>query len=137
MICRRAAYAAFGLVLLGGALHAQDKPALRDVPVLDNGLFTLGLADQIRKTCPTISARMFAALGAFSDLRQTAKDMGYTRAEVEAHMDSDAEKDRLRARARSYFEEKGLRPDAAGHCTLGEMEIAAESDVGRLLRMDN
>jgi hypothetical protein len=137
MVCRRAAYAVLGLALLGGALQAQEKPALRDVPALDNGLFTLGLADQIRKTCPTISARMFVALGAYSDLRQTAKDMGYTRAEVEAHLDSDAEKDRLRARARSYFEEKGLRPDPAGHCALGKMEIAAGSDVGRLLRMDN
>jgi predicted secreted protein len=136
-VIRRIAYGAAFSALLCGAVLAQEKPALREVPALDNGLFTLGLADQIRKTCPSISARMLAALGAYSDLRQTAREMGYTRDEVEAHLDSDAEKERLRARARAYFEQKGVRPDAAGHCTLGQMEIAAGSDVGRLLRMDN
>jgi len=124
------------LLLMAVPVAAQGKAPLRDVPQIDDALFTIGLADQIRKTCPTISSRMLAALNALSKLQQTARDMGYTRAEIDAHIDSDVEKDRLRVRAQEYFAQRGVAQDQAGYCTLGEMEIAEASDVGRLLRVD-
>ena len=39
------------------------KPPLRDVPEIDDALLDLGIADIIRKQCPTISARMLKAIG--------------------------------------------------------------------------
>lgn len=129
--------AALLAILMALPVAAQAKPAIRDVPKIDEGLFTIGLANEIRKTCPAISARMLTALAALNDLQQTAREMGYTKAEVEAYLDSEAEKERMRARKRAYFEQKGLATDVAGHCTLGEMEIAGGTPVGRLLRMDN
>lgn len=134
---RSAASLVLVVSVLATASAAQSKPALRDVPQIDEGLFTVGLADQIRKNCPDISARMFRALAYLTDLKHTARDLGYTRAEVEAHLDSDVEKDRLRARAGAYFDERGLAKDAAGYCALGAQEIKDETAVGRLLRMDN
>ncbi|MEM6889951.1 MAG: DUF5333 domain-containing protein [Pseudomonadota bacterium] len=133
------ALCAFAIIFAfaAGTVVAQARPALRDVPQIDNGLFTIGLADRIRKTCPEISARMLVALGELSSLQRLARDMGYTRDEVETHLDSEAEKDRLRARASAYFEDRGLNEDVAGHCALGRSEIAQNSAVGRLLRLDN
>lgn len=121
-------------VLIAAPQSALAKPALRDVKPIDDGLFAIGLADQIRKNCPQISARVLAALSALQNLNQTAKEMGYTQAEIDAHVDSEAEKDRLRARAARYMASKDLKTDQAGYCALGKEEIARNSTVGVLLR---
>ncbi|WP_299670904.1 DUF5333 domain-containing protein [uncultured Roseobacter sp.] len=122
--------------LLAAPVSALAKPPLRDVKPIDDGLFAIGLADQIRKNCPQISARILPALSALQNLNQTAKDMGYTQAEIDAHVDSDAEKDRLRARAAQYMASKDLKTDQAGYCALGKEEIARNSTVGVLLRAE-
>lgn len=114
-----------------------DNPPLRDVKSIDDGLFVVGLADQIRKNCPDISARVFRALGALQDLHSQALAMGYEKSEIDAHIDSDVEKDRLRARAADYMAAQGLTPDPAGYCALGRAEIERNSAVGVLLREKN
>jgi hypothetical protein len=119
------------------ATGATARPSLRDVPVIDDGLFTLGLADQIRKTCPEISARLFPAYSFAKGLEKQARALGYTEAEVKAHLKSDAEKNRLRARAKAYFKAQGLPQDPSGYCALGRSEIKRDTAVGRLLRMAN
>ena len=121
-------------VICGLSAPVSAKPALRDVPVIDDGLFAVALADRIRKTCPTISARFFRAYAYLNDLRKTAEARGYSRAEVEAHLESDAEKDRLRARAARLLDAQGLSADASGYCALGRQQISAGTDAGRLLR---
>lgn len=110
------------------------KPPLRDVKPIDDALFAIGLADQIRKNCPAISARVLPALGALQEVQRTAREMGYTQAEIDAHVDSDTEKDRLRARGAQYMASRGLETDQVGYCTLGKEEIARNSTAGVLLR---
>ena len=78
-----------GAVLLTGA--ADAKPPLRDVAEIDGALFDLGVADRIRKNCPTISARMLRAISYVHDLEQRARALGYTSEEIDAYTDSDAE----------------------------------------------
>ncbi|MEM1076754.1 MAG: DUF5333 domain-containing protein [Pseudomonadota bacterium] len=112
------------------------KPSLRDVPQIDEGLFAVGLAHEIRKNCPEISARLFKAYGYLRGLYDEAQALGYSKAEIEAHVESDAEKDRMRARARATMEERGLTVNEEGYCALGRQEIAAKSATGSLLRED-
>ncbi|MBW4707912.1 DUF5333 domain-containing protein [Roseobacter sp. YSTF-M11] len=119
-------------LLVTGA--AAANPPLREVKSIDDGLFAIGLADQIRKNCPVISARIFRAVGALQDLNSQAMALGYTKKEIDAHVDSDAEKDRLRARAAAYMAERDLTTDEAGYCALGKAEISRNSTVGVLLR---
>ena len=121
---------------LSGASAAQQPP-LRDVPKIDDGLFVVGLADQIRKQCPTISARFFRALGVLRDLERDARAMGYTEDEVERHLNSDVEKNRLRARAADYMTARGFGRNEDGYCALGRSEIAQGSEIGALLRAQN
>ena len=116
---------------------AGAKPAMRDVPQIDNGLFAVGLADQIRRNCPDISARFFRALTFLQSLEKTARDLGYTEAEIEAHLDSDVEKDRLRRRAATYMADLGFDQNRDGYCALGRAEIARNSRIGTLLRVSN
>ncbi|WP_298912798.1 DUF5333 domain-containing protein [uncultured Roseobacter sp.] len=121
-----------GAVFVTGV--AAANPPLREVKSIDDGLFAIGLADQIRKNCPVISARIFRALGALQDLNAQAEALGYTKKEIDAHVDSDVEKDRLRARAADYMAAQGLKVDEAGYCALGKAEIARNSTIGVLLR---
>ena len=50
---------ALGLGLMATA--ATANPPLRDVPAIDDALLDLGIADEIRKNCPDISARLIRA----------------------------------------------------------------------------
>lgn len=123
-------------ISLGAGAMAQQLN-LRDVPQIDDGLFVVGIADQIRKKCPTISARFFRALGYLRDLEAQARALGYSEAEVERHLKSDVEKDRLRARAVKYMNARGYGQDESGYCALGRSEIAQNSEIGALLRTQN
>ncbi|NNE53504.1 MAG: DUF5333 domain-containing protein, partial [Sulfitobacter sp.] len=110
-------------------------PPLREVAEIDDALFDLGIADLIRKECPTISARMFRAIGYLRDLEQRAAALGYTEAEIDAYTDSDADKDRLRAKAAAFFAARGVdTSDPQSYCALGLEEIQKSSRIGSLLR---
>jgi hypothetical protein len=132
-IAKTICIAVLGLGLMGQG--AAAKPALRDVAEIDDALFDLGIADRIRKNCPSISARMLKAIGYVNNLEQKARDMGYTDAEIEAYIESKAEKDRMKARAATFFRARGVdTSDPQSYCALGLEEIQKSSRIGSLLR---
>ena len=51
--------ALLGLGLFSAPVSA--KPPLRDVAAIDDALLDVGIADAIRKNCPTIDARLIKA----------------------------------------------------------------------------
>ena len=124
--------------LMGASLLAQPvaaKPPLREVAEIDNALFDLGIADRIRKECPSISARLFKAISYARKVEQNAKSKGYSDAEIKAYTDSDFEKARMRAKGRDFFEAKGVElSDPQSYCALGNAEIQKGSRIGSLLR---
>ncbi|WP_299725155.1 DUF5333 domain-containing protein [uncultured Tateyamaria sp.] len=123
------------LSLSAGAISA--KPHLRDVPEVDGTLLAVGIADEIRKNCPAISARMVKALGVVRAVGARARALGYSDAEIDAYRKSDTEKARLRAQRDAYLAEAGATPGASdGYCRLGREEIEKGGQVGALLRMN-
>lgn len=125
--------AAIGLALLAAPVAA--KPPLRDVPAIDDALLDLGIADRIRKNCPDISARMLTAIGYLYGLKDKARDLGYSDAEIEAYVDSDAEKARMKARGAAFFKARGVdTSDPQSYCALGRAEIQKSSRIGSLLK---
>ena len=69
------------------------------------------------------------------DLRSKAHDLGYTDSEIRAYVDSDAEKDRMRARGEAYLATNGVTYDNPNSfCTLGQDEIKRNSAIGVYLR---
>ena len=122
-----------GLSLIAAPVAA--KPPLRDVPAIDDALLDLGIADRIRKECPSISARMLKAMSYVHNLEKQAKSMGYSSTEIEAYTDSDAEKARMRAKGAAFFKAKGVdTSDPQSYCVLGNAEIQKGSRIGSLLR---
>ncbi|QUJ75043.1 DUF5333 domain-containing protein [Sulfitobacter albidus] len=111
------------------------KPALRDVASIDNAVFDVAVANEIRKNCPDISARMVRALRMYNDVKKEARKLGYTDAEIDAYADSDTEKARMKARGAAYFKANGVsESDPQSYCALGRSEIQKSSRIGSLLR---
>lgn len=121
------------LALTAGA--ALAKPALRDVPEIDDGLLAVAVADEIRKNCDDISARMIQAYTTIKSLEGRAKSLGYSEDEIERYVTSKDEKARMRQRGEAYLAAQGVaKNDKAGLCRLGKQEIEKGSRIGALLK---
>ena len=117
------------------ATPATAQPPLREVAKIDDALLDLGIADRIRKNCPSISARMIKAISYVRNLEKQAKAMGYSEAQIEAYTDSDAEKARMKKKGAAFFAAKGVdTSDPQSYCALGKAEIQKGSRIGSLLR---
>ena len=125
-------------MILAVALTAgggSAKPALRDVAEIDDGLLAVAIADEIRKNCDEISARMITAYTTIRALENRAQALGYSDKEIEKYVTSKAEKARMRERGEAYLKANGVTPgDKAGLCRLGKQEIAKGSQIGALLK---
>ncbi len=114
----------------------DTKKSLRDVKSIDDAVFHIAAADQIRKMCPDISARLFKALNFARKTKAKAVKLGYSEAEIDAYLDSDAEKARMKARGAAYFKANGVvTGEPESYCALGRKEIEKSSRIGSLLRV--
>jgi len=121
-------------VCLGG-LPAAAKPPLRDVPEIADGIFTIVVANEIRRKCDDIQGRLLRGIGEISRLRARANQLGYSDTEIRAVLDSREEKARMIERGRDYMARFGLDYDKPGDlCRLGRLEIKNNSAIGALLR---
>lgn len=121
------------IAISAGAVAA--KPPLRDVKQIDDAVFDVAVADQIRKKCPSIAPRILKALSVYRATRAQAHALGYTDEEIEAYGNSDAEKARMRARGDVYFRSNGVvTSDPQSYCALGRKEIQKASRIGSMLR---
>lgn len=127
---------ATGLLTAAGSARADRFDALRGDERLHNGLLAVTIGRHIERTCPTIERRDLAANAFLLGLASHAMGLGYSRAEVTAYVEDDAEQERYIALARRYFAERGVTSDedSDGACRVGRDEIAAGSPIGRLLR---
>jgi hypothetical protein len=121
------------LVLAAGV--AEAKQPLSEVKSVNDGLLWVGIADEIRKTCPTISARMLRALSYINGIQNEAKSLGYSKDEIDAFRTSPANKAALRQRGEAYLRKNGVvQGDPETYCALGRAEIEKSSQIGALLR---
>lgn len=121
------------LAITAGA--AVAKQPIRDVARIDNAVFDVAVADQIRKKCPDIAPRVVKSLTMYRELRKYARSLGYTDAEIDAYGDSDFEKNRMRAKGEAYMRANGVvASDPQSYCALGRKEIQKASRIGSLLR---
>ncbi|CUJ86986.1 hypothetical protein RUE5091_00542 [Ruegeria denitrificans] len=114
---------------------AEAKPPLREVKEIDNELYYIAIANEISEYCPSISGRRLKAIGVLWGLKSKANKLGYSDNEIRAYVDSDAEKDRMRAKGEAYLAQHGVTyENPNSFCTLGRAEIERNSAVGVYLR---
>ena len=108
---------------------------LQDEIQINNGLLAVGIADEIRNRCDSISARTFTALGFLNSLKRDARSKGYSNDEINRYTKSKTEKAKMRKRGQAYLAQNGASTsDAASMCRLGRAEIKKRSQIGVLLR---
>lgn len=127
-----AAVVALAPVAGSGAALASS---LRDQKEVNDGLVIIAAADMIRKTCPTISARMLNAYGFMRSLKSIANDAGFSDRQIEAYVENKAEKARVEGIARAYLASQGVIPQVVEtYCEVGRYEIERNSQIGVLLK---
>lgn len=114
---------------------AEAKPPLREVKEIDNELYYIAIANEISEYCPSISGRRLKAIGVMWGLKSKANNLGYSDDEIRAYVDSDAEKDRMRAKGEAFLAQNGVSyENPNSFCTLGRKEIERNSAIGVYLR---
>lgn len=129
-------------IILAAALCAASVPAMAQgkVPLAEEAhineqLIAGAAGDILRRTCPTLSARMFVVLGKLNSLEHFARAQGYTEAEVKVFLKDQAQKARIKAAALDYLANAGtVEGDVESFCAAGRAEIAKATLVGSLLR---
>ncbi|WP_163851033.1 DUF5333 domain-containing protein [Pseudooceanicola aestuarii] len=123
------------LTLALAPLAAGAKTPLRDVAEIDDNMLWVALAIEISDKCEAIRPRTLKGFAFLASLKGTAEDLGYTSDEINAYVDSDAEKARIRAKGEAYVKSQGFDPEnTADLCTLGRAEIDRSSRIGSLLK---
>lgn len=120
---------------VGLAVPEAGAASLAQEEDINQRLVEMSVADEIRKRCDSVSARIFVGLSLMRDLKAQAMERGYSEAEVEAYVSDKAEKRKIRGRADAYIRDRGAAPnDGPSLCVLGHDEIAKQSRIGALLR---
>lgn len=111
------------------------QSGLEQDPTVRQGFYAIGLADEIRRNCPTISPRLVRAYSYLKSLEKYARDAGYSQADIDALTDNDAAKEALRSAIRDDLAKRGATDGSAvGFCAVGRDEIARGTQAGRLLQ---
>lgn len=124
-----------GLIALSGmSATAATVPMAQDKHINDE--LRAGFAgDLLRKTCPSISARMLVVVGRLYDLKSYAQSHGYTAEDYDKFRKDPVQKARLKAEAADYLAKAGAKPgDVESYCQVGRDEIAKNTALGQLIR---
>lgn len=125
--------ALIAMLALGATQAAALEPLAQEKHVNDR-LIAARIADRIRRECPSIDGRIIYAFTQARALKKYARDKGYSEAQIDAFLDSRADKDRIYAVAEDYMAQNGVTAgDADSFCRLGRQEIAKNTVTGSLL----
>ncbi|MCF3972430.1 DUF5333 domain-containing protein [Paracoccus salsus] len=133
-VARNRMVAALAATMTLAATPAAALEPLAQERYINDRLVAARIADRIRRECPTIDGRIVYAFMQARELKSYARGKGYSEAEIEAFLDSRADKDRIYAVAEKYMAGKGVvAGDAESYCRLGRDEIARNTVTGSLL----
>lgn len=125
----------FALMAMLAAAPAFALEPLNTEKHINEALVAGRVADVIRNTCPSISAKMLTVLQELNALEAYLRDKGYTEAEVKAFRKNKDEKARIKGLANDYLTAAGaVEGDVESYCKVGRDEIAKGTLAGSLLR---
>jgi hypothetical protein len=126
---------ALSVFFLSGPVSAIDLPPISDTSAIYMPLKKAAMARIVEKNCLTISQRVWWVRFESWKLFQQARNMGYSREQIEDFVKSKEEQDRAIKWAKEQFEAlEVLIEDQPSICEYGEAEIEMGTLVGRLLK---
>lgn len=120
---------------LAGASGADARVPLGEDAELRDGLTLVAAGNYLRRNCDAVTPRIFRALSYAQKLHNRGRALGYSDAEIEAFLDDEDEKDKVKARAKAYLEARGVDFDEPEtFCTVALAEIQDGTGVGWFLK---
>ncbi len=131
-LSRLAAPAVFVAAL---TVTAAAATGIRDDKEVFSRLLTAAIGNEIKDNCPVIDVRKMAATFYVLGILTYAMNQGYSRAEIDEFRADPVQQEKLRKATYAYLDAHSVnRQDPASYCPLGEAEISADSDIGKLLK---
>lgn len=133
LIC--AALVAAVLPVAGAAAQETRLDALRTDPEVNDGLVMVAIGRRIVRGCDAIQPNRLRAFFFANGLKQRARALGFSDAQITAFIEDEAEKARIDALSDAWLKARRThKTDAPGLCRVGAEEIARGSQLGRMLR---
>ncbi len=123
-------------IALGLTARAADaKPPLSEVDEITNSVMAIAIANKARKRCSDISGRMFKAWNYVRSVQARARELGYSKAEIDAFLADKEAEAQLERDAAALVRASGYNPDNNEEfCAFAHNEIAKSSLIGSFLR---
>ncbi len=116
--------------------QAEVNASIRANPDLYNPLFTAAVIRQVVKYCDSLAAPSRLQRQAyFMQLYLAARSAGYSRAQLEAFVEDEDEREHMKALVAHHLGQQGVQlSDNDAVCAYGRQQIAAGTAVGQRLR---
>ena len=103
-----------------------------------NSLIKISVANKVSEDCESIDARKIKGLMALLEVKNVARNLGYTSDEVGEFVNSEENRERLSKHTDEFFKDNGVNMENSNAiCEFGMNEINEKTPIGSLLRIKN
>ena len=116
--------------------QAEVNASIRANPDLYNPLFTAGIIRQVVKYCDSLAGPSRMQRQAyFMPIYLAARRVGYSRAQLEAFVEDEGEREHMKVLVAQYLAQYGVElSDNDAVCAFGRQQIEAGTAIGQRLR---
>ena len=103
-----------------------------------NSLLKISVANKVSEDCESIDARKIKGLMALLEVKNVARNLGYTSDEIGEFVNSEENRERLSKHTDEFFKDNGVNMENSNAiCEFGMNEINEKTPIGSLLRIKN
>ena len=96
------------------------------------------MANKVSEDCESIDARKIKGLMALLEVKNVARNLGYTSDEIGEFVNSEENRERLSKHTDEFFKDNGVNMENSNAiCEFGMNEINEKTPIGSLLRIKN
>ena len=129
---------AISLLCFYGVYSVNAKTLLINNVEIWNSLLKISVANKVSEDCESIDARKIKGLMALLEVKNVARNLGYTSDEIGEFVNSEENRERLSKHTDEFFKDNGVNMENSNAiCEFGMNEINEKTPIGSLLRIKN
>ena len=129
---------AISLLCFYGVYSVNAKTLLINNVEIWNSLLKISVANKVSEDCESIDARKIKGLMALLEVKNVARNLGYTSDEIGEFVNSEENRERLSKQTDEFFKDNGVNMENSNAiCEFGMNEINEKTPIGSLLRIKN
>ena len=103
-----------------------------------NSLLKISVANKVSEDCESIDAKKIKGLMALLEVKNVARNLGYTSDDIGEFVNSEENRERLSKHTDEFFKDNGVNMENSNAiCEFGMNEINEKTPIGSLLRIKN